>query len=196
VRAEFTAKFDRELVSTYGLTEAPSVVAIDPPAGGSAPDQSGLVLPHLRIVVEATTLDDDDDEGGGELCLAAATEGPYAGLYRPMLSYLDDPGETQAALRNGVVHTGDLGRVSPDGHLTVRDRRKLVIMRGGANVYPAEVESVIRTFPGVRAVAVTGVADDRLGARVGAVVEDEDDRRRGDQSALRARAGRYKVPER
>jgi long-chain acyl-CoA synthetase len=195
IRTAFTAKFGVPILGTYGLTEAPTIVAIDPPSGGNAPGEAGVVLPHLRIVVEPTDLTDQDV---GELCVAAATDGPYAGLYTPMLGYLDDPEATAATLRDGVLHTGDIGRVSETGWVSVRDRRKLVIVRGGANIYPAEVEGVIRAFPGVRAVVVTPVPDERLGARVGAVVEVEGDG--VNVAALTdhcaAALARYKVPER
>jgi long-chain acyl-CoA synthetase len=195
IRAAFTAKFGKPILGTYGLTEAPTIVAIDPPSGGHLPNESGAVLPHLRIVIEPTDVDDNDV---GELCVAAATDGPYAGLYTPMLGYLDDPEETTATLRDGLLHTGDIGRVTEAGRISVRDRRKLVIVRGGANIYPAEVEGVIRSFPGVRGVAVTPVADERLGARVGAVVEVDGDAVNVEALTQHCAAAlaRYKVPER
>jgi long-chain acyl-CoA synthetase len=71
----------------------------------------------------------------------------------------------------GPIPTGDVGTVDGDGWLTVLDRKKLVIIRGGANVYPLEVERVIATHPDVARVAVCAVSDDRLGQRVAAVVE-------------------------
>src|SRR6185312_13946596 len=90
--------------------------------------------------------------------------------YRPMLGYWNRPEATAETLRGGLLHTGDLGYVDDDGALFVRDRKSLVIIRGGANVYPAEVERVLADAPGVAACAVVGLADERLGERVVAAV--------------------------
>jgi acyl-CoA synthetase (AMP-forming)/AMP-acid ligase II len=88
-----------------------------------------------------------------------------------MLGYWEQPDATREALRDGVLHTGDLGFVDDDGYLHIRDRKSLVIIRGGANVYPAEVERVVHEVDGVAACAVVGLADERLGERVVAAVE-------------------------
>ena len=97
------------------------------------------------------------------------------------------------------MHTGDVGFLDAAGNLHVRDRKSLVIIRGGANVYPAEVERVLLDHPAVAAGAVLGVPDERLGERVAAVIEpvagagvDLDDVR----AHLLANLARYKVPER
>ncbi len=83
-----------------------------------------------------------------------------------------------------------------DGWLTVVDRKKLVIVRGGANVYPAEVERVIRLHPAVAAVAVFGIPDDRLGEKVAALVQLSAELDLGDlESLFRQRLAGYKVPE-
>ena len=96
---------------------------------------------------------------------------PGDGRYRTMLGYWGRPEATAEALAGGVLHTGDLGEVGDDGYLRIRDRKSLLILRGGANVYPAEVERVLLEAPGVAACAVLGVPDERLGERVVAVVE-------------------------
>jgi acyl-CoA synthetase (AMP-forming)/AMP-acid ligase II len=120
-------------------------------------------------------------------------------MYRPMLGYWNKPVESEAALENGLLHTGDLGSVCASGHLRVVGRKSQVIIRGGANVYPAEVERVLVEAPGVRACAVVGVPDDRLGERVGAAVEtvpgavvDRD----AIVAYCREQLAAYKVPER
>jgi acyl-CoA synthetase (AMP-forming)/AMP-acid ligase II len=96
--------------------------------------------------------------------------------------------------------TGDIGTVSDDGWLMVTDRKKLIIVRGGANVYPAEVERVIRRHPAVAEVAVFGVPDERLGEKVAALVQFRDSAGpNADLTAIedlcRAALARYKVPE-
>jgi acyl-CoA synthetase (AMP-forming)/AMP-acid ligase II len=130
--------------------------------------------------------------------VAAADDGPFAGRYTPMLGYWNAPEATAEALAGGVLHTGDVGTVSPAGEVVVHDRRKLVILRGGANVYPAEVERVIQPVPGVVAVSVIGVPDPRLGQRVAALVQVAgpdavDATTLADR--CRAELARYKVPE-
>ncbi len=108
------------------------------------------------------------------------------------------PDATAETLAGGELHTGDIGLLDETGRLHVRDRKSLVILRGGANVYPAEVERVLLDHPDVDAGAVLGVPDERLGERVAAVVEaaagtevDVDDVR----AHLLANLARYKVPE-
>jgi long-chain acyl-CoA synthetase len=95
--------------------------------------------------------------------------------------------------------TGDLGVVDRSGWLTVLDRRKLLIVRGGANVYPAEVERVLMGVNGVAGVAVFAVPDERLGERVAALVERESDAElTADllRAACATELADYKVPER
>jgi long-chain acyl-CoA synthetase len=200
LRRWFHARFGVPVVGTYGLTEAPTIVSIDPRDGGFVPGGSGRVLPHLEIYVDADE-GHDPDEGPvvGEICLAAATNGPYAGLYRPALGYWGLPEASAALCAGGVVHTGDIGFVDGDGWLHVVDRRNLVIVRGGANVYPAEVERVLDGIDGVLASAVTGLFDERLGERVFAAVElEERSTVTVDEMAERCarELARYKVPER
>jgi long-chain acyl-CoA synthetase len=185
LREAFAAKFGLPLMTTYGLSEAPTVVSIDPIDGDHVVGASGQVLPHLVV----SSVDD-------ELCVAPRSAGPWAGRYRPMLGYWQ---RDTSAVVDGVLHTGDIGAVSSDGWLSVRDRKNLVILRGGANVYPAEVERVINLVPGVVASAVIGIADERLGERVVAAVQVAP----GvsvEPSALTslclANLAKYKVPER
>ena len=119
--------------------------------------------------------------------------------YRTMLGYWRRDDATAEALAGGVLHTGDLGTLDADGVLHVRDRKSLLIIRGGANVYPAEVERVLLAHPGVAGAAVLGVPDERLGERVAAVIEPEAGATL-DLDALRAdllaNLAKYKVPER
>jgi long-chain acyl-CoA synthetase len=198
VRAMFESKFRREVLVAYGLSEVPTIVSMDPHGGPHAAGASGRPLPHLdvRIVGE----DGVEVAAGevGEICVAAATEGEWAGRYRPMLGYWEQPDATAATLRAGELRTGDLGFLDEDGNLHVQDRKSLLILRGGANVYPAEVERVLDAAPGVAASVVLGLADERLGERVVAAVEAEpsvvldlDEVRRH----CAANLARYKVPE-
>jgi long-chain acyl-CoA synthetase len=199
LRARFAAKFGRRVMTSYGLSEAPSVVAIDGRDGDHRDGASGRPLPHLDVRI----LDDDGEPvptgEPGEICVGATTDGPWAGVYRLMLGYLDRPDATATTLARGVLHTGDIGYLDAEGYLHVRDRKSLLIIRGGANVYPAEVERVLGEAPGVAACAVLGVPDERLGERVVALVQpvaghdvDPDEL----TAYCRDFLARYKVPER
>ena len=148
-------------------------------------------MPHLQITV--------DGPEPGDICVGAMTSGPYAGLYRPALGYWQRPEASESLAPRGVLRTGDIGFVDDNGWLHVVDRRNLVIMRGGANVYPAEVERVLDTLPGVAASVVIGLPDERLGERVAAavVLDDGADISVGDiAERCRQELAKYKVPER
>ena len=191
IRSAFEAKFGLPVLATYGLSEAPTVVSIDARDGSHVDGASGRPLPHLSVRIagdDGSTLPAGET---GEICLSAADD-----RYRLMLGYWERPEASATALAGGELHTGDVGFLDDDGYLHLRDRKSLVIIRGGANVYPAEVERVLLEAPGVVASAVFGVPDDRLGERVMAVVEAET----LDEPAVRAHCeanlARYKVPER
>jgi fatty-acyl-CoA synthase len=110
-------------------------------------------------------LDNDGNEvptgEPGELCV----RGPLV-----MKGYWRKPDETAAALENDWLHTGDIAREDEHGFLTIVDRRKDIVVSGGFNVFPREIEDVIATHPAVAAVGVVGVPDDKWGEAVKAVV--------------------------
>lgn len=198
IRRAFETKFGRPVLATYGLSEAPTVVSIDSPDGLHRPGASGRPLPHLRVRIAdehgATAAPGDT----GEIRVSAADD-----RYRPMLGYWNRPEASAEALDQGELRTGDLGFLDDQGFLHIRDRAGLLIIRGGANVYPAEVERALANHRHVAAAAVFGVADERLGERVAALIEVRDREafaRDGGINAvldhLREQLARYKVPER
>jgi long-chain acyl-CoA synthetase len=198
IRVAFESRFGKRIHATYGLTEAPTVVTIEPRDQPHVPGSSGRALPHVVAEVR-------DEIGAvlpageiGEITVRARDVGDWRDTYRPMLEYLGQPVASAAAVRAGVLYTGDVGEFDADGNLRVHDRRSSLILRGGANVYPAEVERVLLEIPTVTGAAVVGVADERLGARVGAAVELAPGAST-DVEALAAHCGRhlarYKVPE-
>lgn len=169
IRKAFAAAHGISPRVTYGLTETPTVVSIDKPGSQWSPGSSGLVMPQFDVAA----YDDDGRRlppgGLGELKVAPATAGPWAGLWTPMLGYWED-GRVRPP-EPGPTPTGDIGTVDAEGMLSVLDRKKMVIIRGGANVYPLEVERVIGAHPDVNKVAVCPVPDERLGQKVAAIVE-------------------------
>lgn len=197
----------RELVRTrlgidscvgYGMTEAPATVTRTRPDAAHTPGSCGHALPHVRIEIRG----DDDSlltKGEvGEICVAAASDGPFAHVYTPMLGYWNKPEATRQVLREGRYYSGDLGMLDATGQLFVLGRKQELIVRGGSKIYPAEVERVLHEDPAVAAAAVVGTPDTRLGERVIAFIEGKPGAR-VDLDALRARCeaalARYKVPD-
>jgi long-chain acyl-CoA synthetase len=155
----------------YGLTEAPTGVSA---SEGKADRQQGEIgLPQPQLAVEI--LDDTGEILGtgisGEICVRAASTGPFAGVYRPALGYWKNAEATGRLLRGGWLHTGDVGFKDANGVLHIQDRRTDVIIRGGSKVYPAEVERVLRLDGRVAECAVLGKPDIRLGQVVVAFVQ-------------------------
>jgi acyl-CoA synthetase (AMP-forming)/AMP-acid ligase II len=112
-----------------------------------------------------------------------------------MLGYWGDEAATAAALRHGWLHTGDVGVLDEDGFLTLRDRSKDLIISGGSNIYPREVEEVLLTHPGVREVAVIGAPHPEWGETVVAFVVGSAAVEELDRHCLSAIA-RFKRPRR
>jgi acyl-CoA synthetase (AMP-forming)/AMP-acid ligase II len=204
VREAFTAAHGLPVTTTYGLSEAPTVVAIDPVDGAHRQAASGQVLPHLTVGAYGEGADPLPAGAVGELGISAATTGPWASCWQPPLGNWEDGAVRHAASSSSspssasdVILTGDIGSVDSDHWLAMVDRKKLMIVRGGANVSPAEVESVLLGHPAVSAAAVFGVPDDRLGERVAALIVSADEAL--DAAALTSFCGRvlarYKIPE-
>jgi O-succinylbenzoic acid--CoA ligase len=170
---------------TYGLTEACSQVTTERP-GDADGSTAGAPLPGLDVRIV--------DAGGRPL--PAGREGTIV-VRGPTLmrGYLDDEAATVEVLREGWLRTGDLGRMDSRGRLTVLARRTDLILSGGENVYPAEVEAVLAAHPGVAEVAVVGRPDPRWGQVPVAVVVPRPAAALDDlRSWARARLAAFKVP--
>ena len=198
-RALYRERFGAEVRVGYGMTEAPTAVTWSTGDAAHEPGLCGRALPQVEIAIVGE--DGRPLAAGevGEICIGPASEGPWAGVYTPMLGYWNRPDATAEALRDGRYHSGDLGLLDAGGTLFIRGRRSELILRGGANVHPAEVERVIQEIPGVAACAVLGVPDRRLGQRVVAAVEPAPGaslRSEAILAYLAPRLARYKLPER
>ncbi len=169
--ALYEARFGKKLTVGYGLTESPTGVAS---ANAETPDVQGAIgvaLQHVEVSIQ-----DEDGKAvapgeKGEICFRAARSGPLANVYSGPLGYWGRPQATAELLAGGWVHTGDVGRMEPGGQIFIEGRRSELIIRGGANIYPAEVERVLRMEARVRDCAVVGKPDARLGEIVVAFVE-------------------------
>jgi len=174
---------------TYGLTEATSQVATAaPPAPGATRPSPMLPLDGFAVRIVAADGTDVAVGESGEILVRGPTT---------MQGYLNDADATARALRDGWLHTGDIGFLDAIGALQVLDRRDDLVVSGGENVYPAEIEAVLLEHPAVADAGVTGVPDDDLGARVVAwivsepgVVPDAEALR----SHCRERLARFKQP--
>jgi acyl-CoA synthetase (AMP-forming)/AMP-acid ligase II len=171
LRALYKQRFGCEICVGYGMTEAPATVTRTRPDAHYTPGLCGHALPQYALEIRGEQGERLGPGEVGEICVLGSEQGPFAGVYTPMLGYWNKPEATREALHNGRYHTGDLGMLDEDGQLFVMGRKKELIIRGGANVYPAEVERVMHEHPGVAAAAVVGVPDARLGERVVAFVE-------------------------
>ncbi|VTU27447.1 Long-chain-fatty-acid--CoA ligase [Variovorax sp. PBS-H4] len=140
----------------YGMTEAGPVLSFNGPGHAVKAGSVGLPLPGTRIeIVDAET-------GRQSLALHECGEiraqGPQL-----MQGYRNLPDETSETLREGWLYTGDLGEIDGDGHLFVRGRKKDLIIVGGYNVYPREIEEVLQEHPAVLEAAVVGKPDSYRG---------------------------------
>lgn len=173
LRARWLARFGRPLTSSLALTEGPTFVSRESTSTPRVEGSLGTAVAHVEISI----VDEHDHPlppgEPGEICVAAATSGPWAGVYTPMLGYWGRSEETLAALRGGRLHTGDIGRLDTAGNLYLVDRKNALIIRGGSNIYPAEVERVLDLDPRVAECALVARPDERLGERTVAFVELE-----------------------
>ena len=181
-------------LQTYGMTETNAITFLRPrdhdPAGKShllaSAGTVGLGM-EIRIV------DGEDRDVARGATGEIVCRGPCL-----MDRYLNLPDATAEALRGGWMHTGDVGYCDEDGYLFVTDRKHDMIVSGGENIYPREVEDVLFEHPDILDAAVIGVPDDRWGERVHAVLVLRQGRvldREGVMAFTRARLAGYKVPK-
>ena len=160
-------------LEVYGQMEAPAAISFMRPEehldldGEIASDDRlqscGRAYPLVRLAIKDPSTGTDLPAGQtGEICVRGDLL---------MKGYYKDPERTAEAIRDGWLHTGDLGHVDRAGYLHVTDRTKDMIITGGFNVYPTEVEQVIWSHPAVEDCAVVGAPDEDWGERVTAVVE-------------------------
>lgn len=161
VLERFETKYGVPILEGYGLSETSPVATFNRIDRVRKPGSVGLPVwgVSIRVVDEK---DNDVPQGElGEICIKG---------HNIMKGYLDRPEATAEAIRNGWFHTGDIGRFDEDGYLYIADRVKDMVIRGGFNVYPREIEEVLMTHPEVSLAAVIGVPDDRHGEEIKAFV--------------------------
>jgi long-chain acyl-CoA synthetase len=189
VRKEFEGHGVKDLVEGYGLTEASPVTHANPAGVGNRPGTIGTPFPDTDAKIMDTATGTVELPAGevGELVV----RGPQI-----MKGYYKNPEATAAVLRDGWLFTGDLARRSADGYYTLVDRKKDIIKTSGFLVFPAEIEEVLMTFPGVAEAAVIGVPDAERGELIKALVVARDGKLNlADlQSHCRLHLGKQKQP--
>jgi len=163
VARAFQEKFGCTLLEGYGLTETTAVATF---SGATAPPGT---VGQAVFDTEVQIRDQDGRAVGRNTAGEVYIKGPTV-----MRGYHRDPAATAATVRDGWLHTGDLGRRDGDGYFFVTGRAKDLIITGGENVSPAEVEAVLRAHPDVADVAVIGTSHPRWGEQVTAVVVRRD----------------------
>ncbi len=163
VAEEFAKHTDAIVVEGYGLSEASPVTHAGPLDGSARPGTIGLPLPdtEVRIVDPDTGYRPVGPGEVGEITVRAP---------QIMLGYWNDPEATNQTIRDGWLYTGDLAIHDEDGFFQIVDRKKDLIITSGFNVYPSDVERIVREFPGVKDAAIVGVPDANRGEIVKAVL--------------------------
>ncbi|WP_345050226.1 beta-ketoacyl synthase N-terminal-like domain-containing protein, partial [Streptomyces rameus] len=155
LRRSFEETFGIPLVDAYGSTETCGAITINPPDGHLVEGSCGLPVPGVGVrIVDPRTGQDVPAGHEGEVWVS----GPNV-----MVGYHNNPQATAEALQNGWFHTGDLARRDEAGYLTICGRLRDLIIRGGENIHPDEIEATLRVAEGVADVAVAGMPHDTLG---------------------------------
>jgi long-chain acyl-CoA synthetase len=157
----FEEAFGCVVLEGYGLSETSPVASSSHPGMERKPGSIGTPLEE----VEMRVVDEDDNEVAqgevGEIVIRG---------HNVMKGYWQQPEATAEAMRGGWFHSGDMARVDEDGYFFIVDRKKDLIIRGGYNVYPREVEEVLYEHPKIREAAVLGIPHEQLGEEVAAAV--------------------------
>ena len=183
------ARFDFRLVEGYGLTECSCAATSNPQDGVIKAGTVGPALPGVRVEVMSPDGELLPRGERGEVVI----QGPIV-----MRGYLNRPEATAETLRDGWLHTGDVGILDEDGYLRIVDRIKDLIIRGGENLYPKEIETVIAAHPGVMEIAVVGRPDQLYGEVPVAFVAGFPDAELSSTAILercREQLARVKVPQ-
>jgi len=190
VQTKFQELTGARLVEGYGLSEASPVTHANPVYGDNRVGTIGVPWPDTEAKVV------DLETGTKELPVGEIGEliirGPQV-----MKGYWNMPNETAIALRNGWLYTGDIATIDKDGYFTIVDRKKDMIIAGGYNIYPRDVEEALYQHPKVREAVVAGIPDPYRGETVKAYVVLKEGQEATEEEIIqfcRERIAKYKVP--
>jgi long-chain acyl-CoA synthetase len=180
-----------DMCEVYGLTETSPIVTATPWGGVIKPGTVGVPVPDTEVLIMDTETGERELAQGeiGEIVL----KGPQV-----MMGYYKKPEETAGVLRHGGVYTGDLGFLDPDGYLTIVDRKKDMIIAGGFNIYPVEIDGVLFDHPKILEACTVGVPDAYRGETVKAFVVVKEGETLTSEEVIaycREKLAAYKVPK-
>jgi long-chain acyl-CoA synthetase len=190
VMTAFEQRFGLPIIEGDGPTECSPVTAVNPPYGVRKPGSIGPPVPG----VEMRIVDEHDRELPPNEIGEIVVRGDNV-----MIGYHNLPQETAEAMRGGWYHTGDMGKVDEDGYFYIVDRKKDMLIVGGLNVYPREVEEVLYTHPAVAEAAVVGQHSELRGEEPVAVIVLKPGASATNKEIIRYcrdRLANYKVPRR
>jgi long-chain acyl-CoA synthetase len=178
----FEERFGCKVLEGYGLSETSPVASFNHPDRERKPGSIGTPIEGVEMKLA------DESGGVGEIAIRG---------HNVMKGYWRNPEATSDVMRDGWFHTGDMAQVDEDGYFFIVDRKKDMIIRGGYNVYPREIEEVLYEHPAVREAAVVGVPHDELGEEVGAAIalkEGADASANELQAFVKEQVAAYKYP--
>ncbi len=186
----FTNRFNCKMYEGYGLTEASPAVALCRPSMPFKKGSCGVPLPGVKVKI----FDGEDRELPHREQGEIVVKGPNV-----MKGYYKRPEDTATVLRGGWLHTGDVGYLDDEGCLFITDRMKDMIIKGGYNIYPSEIEGYLEEHPAIKEVAVIGIPDEKYGEGIMAFVV----RRSGHEISevevinfAQSRMTKFKIPSR
>jgi long-chain acyl-CoA synthetase len=186
----FEEAFNCKVLEGYGLSETSPVASFNHPNLERKPGSIGTPIEGVEMKVV--------DDQGNEVPQGEVGEIAIRG-HNVMKGYWNRPDATAESIKDGWFHTGDMARVDEDGYFFIVDRKKDMIIRGGYNVYPREIEEVLYEHPAVLEAAVVGVPDEEMGEEVGAAVvlrPDADADADTIRSFVKGQVAGYKYPRR
>ncbi len=186
----FEEAFGCKVLEGYGLSETSPVASFNHPDRERKPGTIGTPVEGVDMKVVDEQGSDVEQGEVGEIVIRG---------HNVMKGYLNREEETAEAIKDGWFYSGDMGTIDEDGYFTIVDRKKELIIRGGYNVYPREIEEVLYEHPAVQECAVVGIPDDKMGEEVGAAVVLKDGEE-ADEDTLRehckGEVASYKYPRR
>ena len=188
VLRKFEETFDCLVIEGYGLSESTCRSTFNPPDERRRPGSCGMAIGNEMRVVD----EEDREVAAGELG-EIVLRGPNV-----LKGYYKNPEATERAFRDGWFHTGDVGYKDADGFFYIVDRKSDMIIRGGENIYPREIDEVLYRHPAVASAAVIGVPDPLYGEEVAAFVVLKEGARAGEEEVInfcREHLADYKCPK-
>lgn len=185
----FQKLFGFENMEGYGLSETSPVVTTNPLRGTKKIGSIGVAIPGVEVRIFN---ENDEEVPRGEIG-EIVTRGPHV-----MKGYYNHPKETAQTMKNGWFHTGDMAYMDEDGYIFIIDRKKDIIIRGGLNIYPREIEEVLYTHPAVLETAVIGVPDEVMGEEVKAFIALKEGKQLSVEEVreyCKTELARYKIPK-